>query len=69
MSLLLESPSGQQTLMQLPLGRLAHRLESSAAGAAHLPHQLPEILLMDTAGRSASRELDNIRSIDLNLLL
>ena len=59
---MLESPSGQQTLMQLPLCSLLHRLESHEPGAAHLPPNLGEILLMDTGGRSASRDLDNIRS-------
>jgi hypothetical protein len=61
MSLLLESPSGQQTLMQLPLACLLHRLDNRVTGAAILHPDLGEVLLMETGGRSASRELDNIR--------
>ena len=59
MSLLLESPSGQQTLMQLPLSCLLHRLDRAAT---LLPPDLGEVMLMETGGRSASRDLDNIRS-------
>jgi hypothetical protein len=61
MSLLVESGSGQQTLMQLPLACLLHRLDRAAAGTLLLPPDLGEVMLMDTGGRSASRDLDNIR--------
>jgi hypothetical protein len=70
MSLLLESPvSGQQTLMQLPLCGLTHRL--TGAATAHHHHHLPttsmeQVLLMETAGRSSSRDLDNIRYQAIN---
>jgi len=59
MSLLVENASGQQTLMQLPLACLLHRLDRAAGPV--LPPDLGEVMLMDTGGRSASRDLDNIR--------